>query len=189
MSKRSMEVAIAPSSSDAAGVPSSSQTPGLSPEGGSVHPSQYVRIHVNPKAHTTISIYTYIINSFLLPRWGKSIAVNIEPLDVERWLQSVKRDKGLANPTLDKLKRVMSLVYKSAQRFGLINRGEEANPIRFVRCKTRSGYEAKTVTAASTMATIAIPISVNKINLRLSTTSPIARAGKARMKNGSGLAV
>jgi len=107
---------------------------------------------VDPKAHTTRKIYTYIINSFLLPRWGKSIAVNIEPLDVERWLQSVKRDKGLANPTLDKLKRVMSLVFKSAQRFGLISRSEEANPIRFVRCKCSSDYEAVTVSPEQAFA-------------------------------------
>jgi integrase len=101
---------------------------------------------VDPKAHTTRTIYNLIIGNYLLPRWGKEIAVNIQPLDVERWLQSVKRDKGLANPTLDKLKRVMSLVFKSAQRFGLISRREESNPIRFVRCKSSSNYEAVTIT-------------------------------------------
>ena len=36
----------------------------------------------------------------------------------------------------------MSIVYKHAQRHGLIPRSEEANPLRFVRCKTTSDYEA-----------------------------------------------
>jgi integrase len=46
----------------------------------------------------------------------------------------------------------MMLVYKSAQRYGLISRGEEHNPIRFVRCKTTSAYEAITVTPAQAYA-------------------------------------
>lgn len=32
--------------------------------------------------------------------------------------------------------------YKHAQRYGLIPRSQEANPMRFVRCKTTSEYEA-----------------------------------------------
>ena len=36
----------------------------------------------------------------------------------------------------------MSLVYKHGQRYGLIPRTQEANPMRFVRCKTTSSYEA-----------------------------------------------
>jgi hypothetical protein len=30
---------------------------------------------------------------------------------VEEWLKALKRKEGLANPTLDKMRRVMSLVY------------------------------------------------------------------------------
>jgi integrase len=36
----------------------------------------------------------------------------------------------------------MALVYKHGQRYGLIPRSEESNPMRFVRCKTTSEYEA-----------------------------------------------
>jgi integrase len=40
----------------------------------------------------------------------------------------------------------MSLVYKHGQRYGLIPRTQEANPLRFVRCKTTSSYEAMILT-------------------------------------------
>jgi hypothetical protein len=63
-------------------------------------------------------------------------------LEVEEWLIAVKKEEELANPTLDKMRRVMSLVYKHGQRYGLIPRSLEANPMRFVRCKTTSEYEA-----------------------------------------------
>jgi integrase len=42
--------------------------------------------------------------------------------------------------------RVMSMVYRHGQRYGLISRSQEANPMRFVRCKTTSGYEAMIIT-------------------------------------------
>lgn len=77
-----------------------------------------------------------------IPRWGQRVALGIQPLEIEQWLSGLKRQDDLENPTLDKTRRVMNLVYKHAQRYGLIPRGEESNPLRFVRCKTTSDYEA-----------------------------------------------
>jgi integrase len=103
---------------------------------------------VDPKSHTTIAGYKRNLRRYILPRWGKRVALGIEPLEVEQWLKALKREKNLQNPTLDKQRRLMNLVYKSAQRYGLIPRTEECNPIRYVRCKTTSGYEAQTISPA-----------------------------------------
>src|SRR6266568_2357095 len=97
---------------------------------------------VDPKAHTTIAGYKRVLRNRLLPRWGKRFALSIQPLEVEGWLSAVKKEELLENPTLDKMRRVMSLVYRHGQRYGLISRREECNPLRFVRCKTLSSYEA-----------------------------------------------
>ena len=78
-------------------------------------------------------------------RSGVLVLINIEPLEIEQWLKALKQEEDLANPTLDKIRRVMSLVYKHGQRYGLIPRTQEANPI-VVRCKTTSGYEAMILT-------------------------------------------
>ena len=83
-----------------------------------------------------------VLRNRLLPRWGNRIALGIEPLEVEQWLRALKKEGHLANPTLDKTRRVMSLVYKHGQRYGLIPRNQESNPMRFVRCKTTSGYKS-----------------------------------------------
>lgn len=101
---------------------------------------------IHPKAHTTIRSYERVIRNRLLPRWGERIALGIEPLEVEQWLKDLKREKGFANPTLDKTRRVMSMVYKHGQRYGLIPRNQESNPMRFVRCRTTSTYEAMILT-------------------------------------------
>jgi integrase len=97
---------------------------------------------IHPKAHTTVQSYERVIRNRLLPRWGNRIALGIEPFEVEGWLKDLKREKRYANPTLDKTRRVMSLVYRHGQRYGLIPRNQESNPMRFVRCKTTRAYEA-----------------------------------------------
>ena len=43
---------------------------------------------------------------------GDRIALGIEPVEVEQWLKDLKRERGFANPTLDKTRRVMSMIYK-----------------------------------------------------------------------------
>jgi integrase len=101
---------------------------------------------VDPKSHTTIAGYERNLDKHILPKWGNVPALTIEPRNVETWLKLMKKEKGLENPTLDRLRRIMTLVFKSAQRYGLIPRNEECNPMRFVRCKTTSDYEAMTIT-------------------------------------------
>jgi hypothetical protein len=86
--------------------------------------------------------YQRVLRNRVLPRWGNRVALSIEPLEIEQWLRALKREEGLENPTLDKMRRLMALVYKRGQRDGLIPRNEESNPMRFVRCKTTSECEA-----------------------------------------------
>jgi integrase len=54
--------------------------------------------------------------------------------------------ENLENPTVDKIRRLMNLVFKHGQTYGLIPRTGEANPMKFVRVKTQSEYEAKIIT-------------------------------------------
>ncbi|MGA7591495.1 MAG: tyrosine-type recombinase/integrase, partial [Candidatus Sulfotelmatobacter sp.] len=109
---------------------------------------------IHPKAHTTIRGYERVLRNRLLPQWGNRVALGLEPLEVEEWLKALKRKEGLANPTLDKMRRVMSLVYRHSQRYGLIPRNQESNPLRFVRCKTTSEYEAMILTPEQAYAVL-----------------------------------
>jgi integrase len=109
---------------------------------------------IHAKAHTTVRSYERILRNRLLPKWGNRIALSVEPLEVEQWLRNLKREKSFANPTLDKTRRVMSLIYKHGQRHGLIPRNQESNPMRFVRCKTASAYEAMILTPEQAYAVL-----------------------------------
>ena len=57
---------------------------------------------IRPKAHTTIKSYERVLRNRLLPRRGNRIALGIEPLEVEQWRRALKKERYLANPTLDK---------------------------------------------------------------------------------------
>jgi hypothetical protein len=67
------------------------------------------------KSDTTIGAYKRNLRNRIIPRWGKRIALVVEPLEIEQWLKAVKREEELENPTVDK------------------TRNEESNPLRFVR--------------------------------------------------------
>ena len=77
---------------------------------------------------------------------------------------------------------------KTARQVGLSNASPAERPnVRI--SKSIGDMRPLIVTVARTMATPAIQTSVNKINLRRSTMSPMAPAGRAKMKNGRELAV
>lgn len=75
-------------------------------------------------------------------------------MEIENWLRAVKREENYENPTLDKTRRVMSLIYQLAQRYGLIPCNQESNPLIFVRCKTQSDYEAIILTPEQAFAVL-----------------------------------
>jgi integrase len=106
----------------------------------------YVGSELPERAPSTRYLHRHIVNDYLIARWGTHIAVSVKPLDVEKWLKALRDEVGLANPSCAKVRAVMACIYKHAQRHGLISRREDANPMKWVRCKTTSDYEAIIVT-------------------------------------------
>jgi integrase len=94
------------------------------------------------KAYTTAETYKRILRNRVIPRFGRKSPLAIEPLEVEQWLKELKKTENLQNPTLDKIRRVMTLVFKHAQRYGLIGRDPSTNPMNWVRQRTTSSYTA-----------------------------------------------
>jgi len=82
----------------------------------------------------------------------------------------------LANPTKDKLRRIMSIIYTQAQTYGLLPRSEESNPVRWVKQSAKSRYEpvrvdpatAGRILEALSGAELALTLLVAAIGLRIS---------------------
>jgi integrase len=99
--------------------------------------ASYIETGMTKLAFTTQYTYTHMINDFLVPRWGSMDALEIQPLDIEQWLGTIKR----SNPTKDKIRRAMSIIYARAQKYGLIPRTDSSNPVRWVEQSAKSSYK------------------------------------------------
>jgi integrase len=99
-----------------------------------------------PKAASTVEDRERIIRKRILPRFGESEALKIKPSEIKGWLESVQDEEDLENSTVDKIRRVMHLVYSTAQANDLIPRTVEANPVTHVHIATTTEYEAILVT-------------------------------------------
>lgn len=95
------------------------------------------KLGISSRATTTL-----ILDNYLLPRWADSFALEVNPDDIEDWLGSLP----LANPSREKLRRVMNVVYRRLQKSRLLPMGEEGNPVAFVTQSSQSNYRAVIVT-------------------------------------------
>jgi integrase len=109
-----------------------------------------------PKAASTIEDRGRIINKRLIPRFGGKEALKIKPSEIKNWLEDVQDKEDLENPTIDKIRNVMHLIYVSAQANDLIPPTLEANPLNHVHINTTSEYEALLVTPREARAIICL---------------------------------
>jgi len=71
---------------------------------------------------------------------------------IEGWFRELrkrnaqKKVKPLADPTIDKIRRIMSLVFKHGQRCNFLPRQQEGNPMNWVSQRTTSDYRAIVMT-------------------------------------------
>ena len=105
-----------------------------------------------PKAFPTIETYERHLIKRIIPRWGRLSPLAVESRDVEAWFRELRRGnaqkkvKQLADPTIDKIRRIMSLVYNHGQRHNYVPRQQEGNPMNWVSQRTTSDYRALIMT-------------------------------------------
>jgi integrase len=81
-----------------------------------------------------------------LSHWSGYVAKDIEPLEIQEWID------GLSKGLRSKLRNAMSAVYKHGQKFGMIPRTEESNPMKWVSATTISDYEAVSLSPEESFA-------------------------------------
>lgn len=87
---------------------------------------------------TTGSVTTHVLDNYLLPRWGTNYALEMNPDDIEEWLGSL----ALANPTKEKIRRVMNVVFRQGQKSRDLPMTGDGNPVAFVTQSSESNYRA-----------------------------------------------
>jgi integrase len=90
---------------------------------------------------STRELHEQIVRDLLMRKWSEEVAVEIDPRKLKAWLIGL----DVESSTRSKYKNVMSGVYNWCQCEGLIPRGEQFNPCRYVKGREFSqdtGYEA-----------------------------------------------
>jgi hypothetical protein len=88
---------------------------------------------VPEETHLTIMNCRGYLDTWILPRWERAVALAVVPSEVEKWLKEIQRDHHIENTTLSEIRKIMNLVYTHGQRFGLLPHSDEGNPILLVR--------------------------------------------------------
>lgn len=90
---------------------------------------------------STKGLHEQIVKNLLMPKWQDAEAINIDPQKLKAWFLGF----DVESSTRGKYKSIMSGVYSWGQCEGLIPRGEQFNPCRFVKGREFSqvtDYEA-----------------------------------------------
>jgi integrase len=104
-------------------------------------------------AHTTQYLHKHVINDYLVARWADEFALELRGLAVEEWLHSLSKDEGgeLEGPTLGKLKQVMIVILRHAEKYGHLPTGFATELGKQISISTSSDYEAVILTPEQTM--------------------------------------
>jgi integrase len=100
--------------------------------------TNYRQKSFNRLRSTTQYVTAHILDDYLLPRWGKSFALEIGPDGIEEWLGRL----SLANSIKEKIRRVMNVVYRRGQKSRLLPMTGDGNPVAFVTQSSKTSYKA-----------------------------------------------
>jgi integrase len=105
-----------------------------------------------PKEFPTIETDERHLIKRIIPRWGNLAPLQVKSTEFERWFLELRKGnpqekiKPYADPTVDKIRRIMHLVYKHGQRHEFLPRQQEGNPMNWVSQRTTSDYTAVPMT-------------------------------------------
>jgi integrase len=106
----------------------------------------YKKDELPRKAYATVVTYTDFLDSHIVPKWGGSALSAIKAIEVEKWLDGIRRKNG--NPTSPatraKIRNVMSAIFAHAIRYGWATH----NPIAAVRTSTQRLKDPEFLTPA-----------------------------------------
>jgi hypothetical protein len=86
---------------------------------------------VRPKSVSTTSHVEHVVHAYLVPRFGDEIRIR-------RWLKSLHVDKGLAWPTIAKIRGALRRIYK----IGIVHGHVAKNPLMHIETRSKSDYRA-----------------------------------------------
>ena len=85
------------------------------------------------RAHSTRTRLRWLLNRWVIPRWGKAEINGLKPVAVEQWLKTLSKTGGrerLARGTRAKIRNAMSALYNHAIRWQFTDKNPISGPVK-----------------------------------------------------------
>lgn len=118
-------------------------------------------VTASPMGENTMPILKHNVRDYLIANWGNEIAEEIEPLEIQKWLVSLRTTPikdatgrvikdGLGWSTISKLKGTMNKIYEVGRLHGRVT----VNPVEVVKTSSKSKYRPIKLTPAQTLSVL-----------------------------------
>ncbi len=99
-------------------------------------------VTASPKSPNTKPILEHYVRDILVAKWGDQIAEDIEPLEIQKWLNALHNKKQYEWTTVSKIRGIMNRIFK----IGIIHKKVAKNPVEGLKTSTRTAYRAIKIT-------------------------------------------
>jgi integrase len=104
-------------------------------------------VTARPKSENTKPILEHYVRDFLIAEWGDQIAVDIEPLEIQKWFNALHNKKEYGWTTVSKIRGIMNRIFK----VGIIHKKVTKNPVEGLATSTKTTYKAIKIAPAQTL--------------------------------------
>ncbi|HXY52204.1 MAG TPA: site-specific integrase [Terriglobales bacterium] len=105
-------------------------------------------VTASPKSENTEPILAGYVRRVLVAKWGDQIAEDIEPLEIQKWLNALHNKDKYEWTTVSKIRGIMNRIFK----IGIIHKKAAKNPVEGLKTSTRTAYKAIKITPAQTLS-------------------------------------
>jgi len=92
------------------------------------------------KAPSTRELDAQLVRDYVDPKFGSRVAKELEPIEIQEYID------GISEGLRPKVRTIMSAIYRHAQKYSMLPRTEDANPMKWVSASTITTYEACVMT-------------------------------------------
>jgi len=104
-------------------------------------------VTASPKSENTKPILDHYVRDFLIAEWGDQIAEDMEPLEIQKWFNTLHNKEEYGWTTVSKIRGIMNRIFK----IGIIHKKVTKNPVEGLRTSVKTTYKAIKITPAQTL--------------------------------------
>ena len=95
-------------------------------------------VTASPKSENTKPILDHYVRDFLIAGWGDQIAEDMEPLEIQKWFNTLHNKEEYGWTTVSKIRGIMNRIFK----IGIIHKKVTKNPVEGLRTSVKTTYKA-----------------------------------------------